>query len=261
MQMKDKRALVIGVSNGLGVVFGKELLRNGVARVLMIDQHDSLCKSQLEQLNEEFGRNRAAFVGCDLTKGSEFDNVFKESVKELGGLDIIINNAAMIDERNFHQSIDTNVTAVFRANMLGVQFMGKDCGGRGGVIVNVASILGLEAFPQLPVYSATNNALIAFSRSFSQPYHYQRTGVRIVVLCPGLTDSKALECLKNDKLVTRLEDLSEAMKDIQPQRPETVAHAVVYVIRCAQNSSIWISEDDKPVYEIQLPDSLPVKSQ
>lgn len=51
--------------------------------------------------------------------------------------------------------------------MMGVQLMGKDSGGKGGVIVNVASVLGLEAFPQLPIYSATNHAVIAFSRSFS----------------------------------------------------------------------------------------------
>ena len=50
---------------------------------------------------------------------------------------------------------------------MGVQQMGKDNGGRGGIIVNVASVLGLEAFPQLPIYSATNHAVIAFSRSYS----------------------------------------------------------------------------------------------
>ena len=40
---------------------------------------------------------------------------------------------------------------------------------------------------------------------------------------------------------------------------ENVAHGLVYVIRCAQNGSIWVSEDGQPVYEIQLPDALPAK--
>lgn len=42
-------------------------------------------------------------------------------------------------------------------------------------------------------------------------------------------------------------------------RVESVAHGLVYVIRCAQNGSVWISEDGKPVYEVQLPDTLPQK--
>lgn len=42
-------------------------------------------------------------------------------------------------------------------------------------------------------------------------------------------------------------------------RVESVAHGLVYVIRCAQNDSVWISKDGKPVYEVQLPDTLPQK--
>ncbi|OXU17447.1 hypothetical protein TSAR_016929 [Trichomalopsis sarcophagae] len=259
MQIKDKKAMVIGACDGLGMAFSKELLRNGAARVLMIDMNETLGRAQADRLNEEFGRNRATFTKCDVTKGSEFDACFKDAVNTLGALDIIVNNAAMIDEVNFHKTIDTNVTAVFRASMMGVQQMGKDTGGKGGVIVNVASVLGLEACPQLPIYSATNHAVIAFSRSFSQPYHYQRTGVRLVVLCPGLTESPMLENLKNEQFVPRPEELLEAMKEFHPQRAENVAHALVYVIRCAQNGSVWITEDSKPVYEIQLPDSLPTK--
>ncbi|XP_058807640.1 uncharacterized protein LOC131673567 [Phymastichus coffea] len=259
MQIKDKRAMIVGASNGLSLAFGKELLRNGVAKVLMVDLDAASGESQAEKLNEEFGRNRASFLGCDVTKGPEFDSIFRQAVGELGGLDIVVNNAATIDEVNFLKTIDTNVTAVFRANMLGVQLMGKDSGGRGGVIVNVASVLGLEAFPQLPVYSATNHAVIAFSRSFSQPYHFQRTGVRIIVLCPGLTESPLLDNLSKDEFVERPEELVQAMKDIRPQRAESVAHALVYVVRCAQNGSVWITEDGKPVYEIQMPDTLPTK--
>lgn len=42
-------------------------------------------------------------------------------------------------------------------------------------------------------------------------------------------------------------------------RAESEAHGLIYVIRCAQNGSVWISEDGKPVYEVQLPDTLPQK--
>ena len=45
--------------------------------------------------------------------------------------------------------------------------MGKDTGGKGGVIVNISSIAGLQAFPHSPIYTATKHAIVGFSRSFA----------------------------------------------------------------------------------------------
>jgi len=42
---------------------------------------------------------------------------------------------------------------------------------------------------------------------------------------------------------------------------ESIAHGLIYVIRCAQNGSVWINEDGKPVFEVQLPDTLPQKTE
>lgn len=108
-----------------------------------------------------------------------------------------------------------------------------------------------------------------------QPYHYGRTNVKVIVLCPGLADT--LEDLSQDYSDTEIVQSYQPQKWVnhyfthprnrteKPQkvksvvRVESVAHGLVYVIRCAQNGSVWISEDGKPVYEVQLPDSLPQK--
>lgn len=58
-------------------------------------------------------------------------------------------------------------TAVIRGTLLGIQQMQKDAGGKGGVIVNVSSVAGLYSLSQLPVYSATEHAVVCFSRSFA----------------------------------------------------------------------------------------------
>ncbi|XP_012284689.1 15-hydroxyprostaglandin dehydrogenase [NAD(+)] [Orussus abietinus] len=258
MQIKDKRAIITGAASGLGLAFSRELLRNGAMSVVMFDIQETVGRVVAESLNSEFGGKRAIFVNCDVTKGCDFDAKFKETVATLGGVDIVINNAGIIDEINFNHAIDVNVTALIRCTLLGIQQMGKDSGGKGGVIVNVSSILGLDGIPQLPVHSATKHAVLSFSRSFAQPYHYQRTGVRIIVLCPGLTATPMMENL-NEKKVTDFEELARMTQNIPPQRAESVAHGIVYMIRCAQNGSVWVSEHGKPVYEIQLPDILPIK--
>ncbi|KZC09509.1 15-hydroxyprostaglandin dehydrogenase [NAD(+)] [Dufourea novaeangliae] len=215
--------------------------------IAMIDIRESAGKQAMDTLNAEFGKNRAIFFQCDVANNSEFDDTFKKAVLTLGSLEILVNNAGVINESDFSQAINVNVTAVVRGTLLGIQQMQKDTGGKGGVIVNISSVAGLHALSQLPVYSATKHAVVSFSRSCAQPYHYQRTGVRIIVLCPEITQSS------NDL------PEGESLQKYHPQRVDSIAHGLVYVIRCAQNGSIWISEDGKPVYEIQLSDSLPLK--
>ncbi|XP_076634792.1 uncharacterized protein LOC143348457 [Colletes latitarsis] len=247
MQIKDKRAIVTGAASDLGLTISRELLRNGVSMVAMIDIRETHGMQAMNTLNAEFGRNRAVFFRCDVTNNSEFDETFKKAVSTLGGLQILVNNAGVINESDFAKAIDVNVTAVIRGTLLGIQQMQKDAGGKGGVIVNVSSVAGLCSLSQLPVYSATKHAVVSFSRSFAQPYHYRRTGVRIIVLCPEF------EPLSNDL------PEGEPINKYQPQKVDSIAHGLVYVIRCAQNGSVWISEDGKPVYEIQMCDSLPQK--
>lgn len=253
MQIKDKRVIVTGAASGLGLAFSRELLRNGASMIIMIDIRQSHGEQAVQTLNSEFGRKRAVFLHCDVTNNSEFDSTFKEAINILGGLDVLVNNAGLINETDFSKTIDVNVTAVIRGTLLGIQQMRKDCGGKGGVVVNISSVAGLRAVSQLPVYSATKHAVVSFSRSFAQPYHYERTNVKVIVLCPGLTDIQVLE---------GFEDISNAdsvLQNYRPQRVESVAHGLVYIIRCAQNGSVWISEDGKPVYEVLLPDTLPQK--
>ncbi|XP_076752915.1 15-hydroxyprostaglandin dehydrogenase [NAD(+)] [Xylocopa sonorina] len=252
MQIKDKRAIVTGAASGLGFNISRELLRNGASMIAMIDIRESDGKQAMDMLNAEFGRNRAIFFYCDVTNNCEFDDTFKKAVNTLGGLEILVNNAGVINETDFAKAIDVNVTAVVRGTLLGIQQMQKDGGGKGGIIVNISSVAGLRSLSHLPVYSTTKHAVVSFSRSFAHPYHYQRTGVRIVVICPELTENLIMENLANNH--PQGETIQKFFRRI-----DMIAHGLVYVVRCAQNGSIWISEDGKPVYEIQLPDSLPQK--
>ncbi|XP_063979945.1 uncharacterized protein LOC135163968 [Diachasmimorpha longicaudata] len=254
MQIKDKKAVILGPVNRLGIAFCRELLRNGAGSIIILTDQQSVAMTAVEEINQEFGQKRLIWLPCDISK-NELDVAFKEAVNTLGGLDILINNVDLINESDIMKAVDVNVTAVIRSTLLGVQQMGKDLGGRGGIIVNVASIVGFEPLPQLPVYSTTKQAVISFSRSFAQPYHYQRTGVKIIVLSPGVSGSSARECLEILKSPTS----TLGSVTVHPQRVETVAHGLVYAIRCAQNGSIWVSEDGQPVYEIKPPDVLPQK--
>lgn len=80
-------------------------------------------------------------------------------------------------------------TAVSRGTLLGFEYMGKDNGGRGGVIVNIASILGMQPLAGCPIYVGTKHFVVGLSRSFGTPFYYNRSGILVLTMCPGVTDT------------------------------------------------------------------------
>lgn len=78
-------------------------------------------------------------------------------------------------------------TACVRGTYMGLEYMSKSKGGPGGAIINVSSILGMQHFAGSPVYVGTKHFLIGFDRSIGDPYHFERTGVKIFTICPGVT--------------------------------------------------------------------------
>lgn len=67
--------------------------------------------------------------------------------------------------------------------------MGKDQAGHGGIVVNIASILGLQPLSGCPIYVASKHFVVGLNRSFGTPHHFNKTGVKILTMCPGVTDT------------------------------------------------------------------------
>ncbi|XP_046629100.1 uncharacterized protein LOC124309478 [Neodiprion virginianus] len=255
MQVEKKIALVTGGARGIGFAYATELLRNGAAHVAILDLATSPGLEAANKLNVEFGDGRAIFIECDVTKDIEFKAAFVKVIEELGGLDIVINNAGIVNESQYDLTININLTAVVRGTILGLQHMGKDKGGKGGVIVNTASIYGLDPGPWLPVYGATKHGVVGLSRSFGLPYHYEKTGVKVLAMCPSFTDTKLLNEIGD--CTGPFVDKEAAMNDIKNQslqKPENVGKALVDIISRGNSGSVWISEAGEPVVEIFIPD-------
>lgn len=67
--------------------------------------------------------------------------------------------------------------------------MGKNNGGKGGIIVNIASILGLQHLEGCPIYVGTKHFVVGLDRSFGTDYFYNLTGIKFLTMCPGVTDT------------------------------------------------------------------------
>ncbi|KAJ9592843.1 hypothetical protein L9F63_015486, partial [Diploptera punctata] len=241
MDPEGRVALVTGGAQGIGLAIVKQLLANGVKGLSVCDM-DSKYDETVRNLNEEFGKDRTIFIKTDVTKEEELKAAFKKTLEKFGGLDIVVNNAGICNDQMWKQVFLVNVNGVIQGTLLALKYMGKDEGGKGGVVINTSSIAGLGGGNGLPMYSATKAAVNEFTRNIGGEYFWNTTGVRVMAVCPGATETRLL----SQTVMTYQKDwekaLEEQSKKNQPvQKPEIVAEAVLHMIRKGSSGSIWVS--------------------
>ncbi|MEU7857750.1 SDR family oxidoreductase [Nonomuraea sp. NPDC049141] len=186
--LTGRTALVTGASTGIGAAFARELARRG-ADLVLVARSDATLKVMAESLTASYGV-RVTAVPLDLSDPHASARLYEQT----GGQDIdfLVNNAgvshrgdaAEADPGRLAALVDLNVQAVMGTTL---RFLpGMRARGR-GVIVNVASTSAFMPIPYLAAYAASK----AFVRSFTQAVSAENagTGVRILALCPGLTDT------------------------------------------------------------------------
>ncbi|XP_026827962.1 15-hydroxyprostaglandin dehydrogenase [NAD(+)]-like [Ooceraea biroi] len=253
--VQNKTAIVTGGGSGIGYCIIEELLRNGAKRVAVIDLPIPRTHEALNKLQAEFGKQRVILFECDITK-PEYEETFKKAVNALGGLDILVNNAGIGDETNVERMFAVNNVALIRGSLYGLNYMSKHKGGKGGTIVNIASVAGLRQFSFIPVYAATKHAVVGFSQALKD--YYDKTEVRVLTMCPDMTKTSIAET------VTFLEfvDMGNMWQDafMVGQSPTNVACAVVELIQKGKNGAIWsVKVGERPhAHEFQPVTSVPV---
>jgi len=255
MFIKGKTALVTGAATGIGLEYVKALLKNGAQNVAVCDVDVRKGENAVRELQTEYGADRVIFIKTDVTNVAEMEEAFKKTHTTFKALDIVINNAGILDDGRWELQIAINVNAVVRGTLLGLQYMGKDKGGKGGVVVNIASILGLAPLAGSPVYVATKHAVIGLTRSFGLPYHFDRTGVRVMAMCPGVTDTPLIsEAHRRQLREDWGDEAGRELDELPKQKPECVAKGMMHLIEKGSSGSIWVAEGGQPVYEVLIPD-------
>ncbi|XP_061104225.1 15-hydroxyprostaglandin dehydrogenase [NAD(+)]-like [Conger conger] len=214
MALSDKVALVTGAGQGLGKGFSDILLKNG-AKVALLDINETVGKSAKADFDKEYGEDRTIFLKCDVTSDEQLKDAFQKTIERFGRIDIMSNNAGIVDETNWEKTVAVNLNAVIRGTYLALQHMKKDTGGEGGVIVNTASIAGLGPVLLLPVYAATKHAVVGFSRSVADASMMSGYGVRINTLCPTFVKTPLLEFMSNAGTAGQFFHLFHLVQDIQ----------------------------------------------
>ncbi|XP_030649046.1 15-hydroxyprostaglandin dehydrogenase [NAD(+)] [Chanos chanos] len=211
--LNGKVAIVTGAAQGLGRSFCDILLQNG-ARVALLDVNEVLGKEVKDDFEKKYGPDKTQFIKCDVSKDEDFKDGFQKTVEKFSGVDIVCNNAGIVDEKNWEKTISINLAGVVRGTYLALDCMKKENGGRGGVIVNVASLAGLGPLPPAPIYTATKHGVMGFSRAMAAVSELTGAGVRINILCPSFVSTDLLSTFHQEEKTGQffcLKDLSASL--------------------------------------------------
>ncbi|XP_023014538.2 15-hydroxyprostaglandin dehydrogenase [NAD(+)] isoform X2 [Leptinotarsa decemlineata] len=254
--LQGKVALITGGARGLGFQFAKELLKNGVRGITISDCDPVEGSTAAETLNKEFGRGKVIFIKTDVTDKKQFEEAFQKTVEVFNNVDILINNAGIMNDAIWEEEIAVNVNGVVHGMLLGFdKYLKNFKSDDEAVILNMSSVGGIKGYGHVPVYVATKFAVTGMVKSWSYPTHYERTKVRVIGLCPGATDT-TLQVMEGKYIGPEYED---SIKDIPVEQfviqpAEFVASEMVKLLMNSKNGTMWVVEGSKPAYEYIIPE-------
>ncbi|KAJ0177439.1 hypothetical protein K1T71_007448 [Dendrolimus kikuchii] len=246
--MKNKVAVITGAANGIGFAIAKKFLKDGIKNAILLDIEEEKGYKVAAKLNQGYPDSKVKFIKCDITKNL---NVVDEIIK-LYSIDVLVNAAGKYIIADRKKVIETNVTATIEWAYKFHDHMRTDRGGKGGTIINLASIYGFRINRYLPTYQASKFAVMGFTRSLGHIKNFENNGVKVIALCPGYTRTTTTENLKRDSKVNNILPMEfiDSMRGIVPQEADVVGDAAVEIYKNADSGTAWVIEDGGPVKEI-----------
>ena len=189
MDFKGKVVIITGASSGIGKACAVEFAKRGANLVLAARQYVTLCEITAEL--EKSHNIKALAVQADVSKQEDCEQLIKQAVATFGQIDILINNAGL-SMRALFQDVDLMVLK----NLMDVNFWGtvycskyalSEILKTKGSIIGVSSIAGYRGLPGRTGYSASKFAMNGFMESLRT--ELLKTGVHVMVACPGFTTS------------------------------------------------------------------------
>lgn len=184
-RLRDKVALITGGDSGIGRSVAIHFAREGADIAIVHLEEDQDAKDTQKMVEKE-GRKCLVMAG-DLREERFCQSAVDRCVEELGGLNVLINNAAMqfpkdqlgdISTEQLELTFETNVYPYFHVTKKALEYMGEN-----DTIVNTASITAYRGNEQLLDYSSTKGAILGFTRSLSKLLVKQ--GIRVNGVAPG----------------------------------------------------------------------------
>ncbi len=232
MSLSGKVALVTGGSRGIGFSTAKIFSENG-ASVVITSKDSSRLENSVQNLSNTIG------LAADIRNENSVRKVVEKTVEIFGKIDILVNNAGIfpkikplheIDESEWQEILDVNLTGQFRFTKASIPYLKKTSGS----IINISSDAGLKAYEgfNADAYSASKAALIILTKCWA--LEYAKNKIRVNCICPGVVDTDMTKPFLKTNKDREFMDNEHPIGRIG--KPEEVAKAILYF---ASDDAAW----------------------
>jgi 3-oxoacyl-[acyl-carrier protein] reductase len=189
-RLNGRRALITGAARGIGQAIAQAFAEEG-ARVMIADLDASLAQSVASDLAG--GGSDAIGVGLDVASRESVDRVIAQALRDFGGLDVLVNNAGVCEEKSCVDISDDDWDRIVDVNLRGTflccravlpHFVSR---GRGRII-NIASQLALSGGSRMVHYTASKAGVIGLTKALAR--EYAPHGVLVNAIAPGPVDTR-----------------------------------------------------------------------
>jgi 2-deoxy-D-gluconate 3-dehydrogenase len=232
-KLDGKVALVTGASAGLGASMAKALAQAGAD---VVAHGNSRTPEATCEAIKNSGR-RAIGIRGDLGDKTVPQKLIKRTLEEFGQLDILINNAGTIrrapaveySEEDWNTVIEVNLSSVFRLSQLAGREMITN--GRGGKIINIASLLSFQGGITVPAYAASKGAVAQLTKALANEWAKHRINVNAIA--PGYMRTDNTAALQADQ--NRNRQILQRIPAGRWGEPEDLAGAAVFLSSSASD--------------------------
>lgn len=197
----EKTALITGSSRGIGKACALKLAERGFNIVVNYNSNEEAANKAVEEITA-LGR-KAVAVKADTSDLKQVQDMFRTAVKEMGGIDVLVNNAGIVSDAyllmlngdSLQKSLDINIKGYFNCAQQAALKMMKN---KRGSIVNISSVSGIHALAGQSVYSATKGAVNSMTMVLAKelaPY-----GIQVNAVAPGFVETEMITAVPEDKL-------------------------------------------------------------
>lgn len=252
-RLAGRCAFITGAASGLGLACAEILAREGWHLVLT-----DVDVSRLDLVASSFSRDgaRVAAIPCDVRDAAAMTQLVDSAVATLGGIDLAINCAGVALAGAFHNSSAEEWQWIFDINVHGVTnscrpLIRQMARGKGGVIINIASIAAVTTSASMSAYNASKAAVVAFSESLMQ--EYADYGVQVMVAMPGFFRTRLIESARGDEKMLQaagrlIEDSGVSAEEVAEQMLAAAGRGNSYFIYPRSYRTYWRLKRLMPQY-------------
>jgi len=231
MRLKDKVAIITGIGAGIGEAIAIRFAEEG-ARLVLVDIHSATGQATLDKITSM--GTKAIFVQADISRDEDARRITESAVASMGGIDIVVNNAADFTQKGVEQADVADWTKVLGVNVIGTALVSKYAipfmKAKGGSIVNMGSQSGVMAQSQFATYNSSKGAIITLTKCMAldlAPYK-----IRVNSVNPGciLTSASYREIERLGMTFEQWRDKCAPMHMLNRLgEPREVANAVLFL--------------------------------